>query len=76
MKTIYRHITVAPKPGNLCAGPATDDLPGVLCLKYELSSSQKRYSGTSMLRSPMGLSKGYVNGEVTVLQVLTFYSLH
>ena len=31
MKTIM-YITVAPKPGNLCAGPATDDLPGVLCL--------------------------------------------
>ena len=25
-------ITVAPKPGNLCAGPETDVLPGVLCL--------------------------------------------
>ena len=26
------------------------------------------YSGTSLIRSPMGLGKSYLNGEVTVLQ--------
>ena len=31
-----------------------------------------KYSGTSLIRSPMGLSKSYLNGEVTVLQGAKF----
>ena len=35
------------------------------------------YSGTSLIRSPTGMSKSYVNGEVTLLQGdnLIFFAL-
>ena len=32
------------------------------------NSRRKKYSGTSLIRSPMGLGKSDLNGEVTVLQ--------
>ena len=35
-----------------------------------------KYGGTSLLLSPMGLGKSDLNGEVTILQWLTSYSLH
>ena len=35
-----------------------------------------KYSRTSLIRSPTGLGKSDLNGEVTLLQGQTSYSLH
>ena len=40
----------------------------VLRLQRERPAQTAMYSGTSLIRSPMGLPKTYLNGEVTVLQ--------
>ncbi len=42
----------------------------VLRLQRERPAQTAMYSGTSLIRSPMGLPKSDINGEVTVLQGL------